>query len=117
MNAQRPSGSGHWILQRITAVALLPLGLWFIYSLSTRGDLSRPAWLAFIAAPWHSALIIAFLVTSLLHSYLGVEVVIEDYVSTRTRERALHFLNAILHLAAAAVGTGAVIRIAQGLGP
>jgi succinate dehydrogenase / fumarate reductase membrane anchor subunit len=117
MSSARPSGLGEWILHRITAIALLPLGLWFIYSLSTRSDLSRPAWLAFMAAPWHAALTAAFLLTALLHSYLGVQVVIEDYVSTRTRERALHFLSAILHLAAAAAGMWAVIRLAQGLGP
>ncbi|HZF15619.1 MAG TPA: succinate dehydrogenase, hydrophobic membrane anchor protein [Steroidobacteraceae bacterium] len=117
MSNQRPSGSGHWIAQRVSAVALIPLGLWFIWSLSTRADLSRPAWLAFIAAPWHAALIVAFLLVALMHSYLGVQVVIEDYVHTRVRERALHGLSTALHFIAALAGAWAVIRIVQGGAP
>jgi succinate dehydrogenase / fumarate reductase membrane anchor subunit len=115
MNNSRPSGSGHWLTQRATAVALIPLGLWFMVSLATRADLSRSAWLGFVAAPWHAVLTVLFLLTLLLHSYLGIQVVIEDYVHTRWRERALHIMSGALHLAAAAAGSFAVIQVAMGV--
>jgi succinate dehydrogenase / fumarate reductase membrane anchor subunit len=114
VTSSRPSGSGHWLAQRITAVALIPLGLWFMFSLATRTDLGRAAWLEFVATPWRAVLIALFLLTLLLHSYLGVQVVIEDYVHTRWRERGLHVLSGALHLAAAAAGVFAVIQVATG---
>ena len=114
MNNGRPSGSGHWIVQRVTAVALIPLGLWAIYSLLTREDSSRQAWREFLAMPWHAALAALFLLTMLWHSYLGMQVIIEDYVHTPARERVLRILSGALHLAAAAAGLFAVLEIAQG---
>ncbi len=81
MTTSHPHGTGHWLLQRLSAVLLLPLGLWLGYVLVTRVDLSRAAWLAFVAAPWHAGALIVFLLALLLHSELGVQVIIEDYVS------------------------------------
>ena len=116
MNPGAPHGSGHWLAQRITAVALIPLGLWFIFSLATRVDLSRVAWLEFFAVPWHAAAAGLFLLVLFYHSYLGVRVVIEDYVHERWRERMLRLLSGILHLAGAAAGVFSVIKIATGAG-
>jgi succinate dehydrogenase / fumarate reductase membrane anchor subunit len=116
VSSTKPAGSGHWLAQRISAITLIPLGLWFIFSLSTRADLSRASWLAFVAVPWHAAILVLFLLVLLFHSYLGVRVVIEDYVHERWRERALHMLSRVLHVAAGAFGVFAVIRIAAGAG-
>jgi succinate dehydrogenase / fumarate reductase, membrane anchor subunit len=109
------NGSGHWLVQRISAVALVPLGLWFIFSLSTRADLSRDAWLAFVAEPLHAGALILFLLTLFFHSYLGVQVVIEDYVHHRPRELALLIVSRVLHAAAAVLGVYAVLNIALGV--
>jgi succinate dehydrogenase / fumarate reductase membrane anchor subunit len=114
VNNGRPSGSGHWIVQRVTAVALIPLGLWAIYSLLTRADFSRPAWREFLATPWHAVLASLFLLTMIWHSYLGIQVIIEDYVHTPARERVLRILSGALHLVAAAASLIAVLEIAQG---
>jgi succinate dehydrogenase / fumarate reductase membrane anchor subunit len=112
-----PHGSGHWIAQRITAVALVPLGLWFIFSLSTRADLGRSAWLEFVAEPWRAVLSVLLLLVLLYHSYLGVQVVIEDYVQERWRERTLQALSGLIHASAALLGVLAVAKIALGSGP
>ena len=115
MNNARPSGSGHWIVQRVTAVALIPLGLWLIHTLLTREDFSRQAWRDFLAIPWHAVLASLALLTLLWHSYLGVQVIIEDYVHTPAGERLLRILSGALHLVAAAAGLFAVLEIATGL--
>jgi succinate dehydrogenase / fumarate reductase membrane anchor subunit len=111
MTRDVPHGSGHWLAQRITAVALIPLGLWFVFSLATRADLSRRSWLEFMAAPWHAAALLLFLLVLLYHSHLGVQVVIDDYVHAGTRLRALRLLSGLAHIAAALLGLLAVFRI------
>lgn len=116
MRRGEPHGSGHWLAQRITAVALIPLGVWFIFSLSTRADLGRSAWLEFVAIPWHAAAVVLFLLVLLYHSYLGVQVVIEDYVQERWRERTLQALSGLIHASAAVLGALAVAKIALGSG-
>ncbi len=116
MNARRPHGSGDWLLQRLSALLLLPLGLWFSYSLVTRVDLSRGGWLAFVAAPWHAGALIVFLLAVLLHSELGVQVVIEDYVARGPRERTLRVASQIVHFVAAVIGAFAILHIAMRAG-
>jgi len=106
------SGTGHWWAQRLSAVALLPLGLWFIFALASRGDLSRAAWLAFIALPWHAVALALFLLALLYHSYLGVQVVVEDYVHDRPLKVATLIMSGFVHATAAAAGLFAILRIA-----
>ncbi len=113
MNAPQPHGSGHWLAQRLSAVVALPLGLWSVYSLATRVDLSRGAWLAFVAAPWHAGALIVLLLALLLHSELGMQVVIEDYVARGRREKTLQALNQAVHLAAGVIGVFAILHIAM----
>src|SRR5271166_6333919 len=73
-------GVEHWWMQRLTAVALIPLALWFVISLIAHlgGDLgSAVAW---IGAPVPAILMILLLGATFYHAALGVQVVIEDYV-------------------------------------
>jgi succinate dehydrogenase / fumarate reductase, membrane anchor subunit len=73
-------GTAHWWAQRVTAIALLPLTLWFVISL-----LSLPAldfetvrtWLGYPMSGFLAVLLVAVLT---YHSYLGTTVIVEDYV-------------------------------------
>ncbi|NND81486.1 MAG: succinate dehydrogenase, hydrophobic membrane anchor protein [Gammaproteobacteria bacterium] len=73
-------GFSHWWWQRVTAIALIPLTLWFVYSLvcllgSDHAQLSQ--WLA---QPINASLVLLFVLTALFHGQTGMQVVIEDYV-------------------------------------
>ncbi|MDZ7841364.1 MAG: succinate dehydrogenase, hydrophobic membrane anchor protein [Gammaproteobacteria bacterium] len=73
-------GVDHWWWQRLTAVALVPLGIWFVVaviSLVGAGHAEARAW---AAAPVNMVLLIAFTAALLHHAQLGLQVVIEDYV-------------------------------------
>ncbi len=73
-------GSAHWWWQRITAIALVPLSLWFAFSaasFSWEGTSQINDW---IASPFVSTLLIAFVVSLFYHAQLGIQVVIEDYI-------------------------------------
>ena len=80
------SGTGHFWRQRVTAVALVPLALWFAYAMLGLAGTNEVAVLSFLAHPWNALLMAAFAATLLYHMALGLQVVIDDYVHTAGHE-------------------------------
>lgn len=74
-------GTHHWWAQRLTAIALVPLSLWFIYSLVCIGAMDYNAAIDWLQSPFTSVLMILFIFVLFYHAQLGLQVVIEDYVS------------------------------------
>jgi succinate dehydrogenase membrane anchor subunit len=74
------SGLHHWWAQRVTAMALLPLSLYFVLSVLILAGSSQAEVAAYIAEPWNAVLFIALIVALFYHLALGLQVVIEDYV-------------------------------------
>jgi succinate dehydrogenase / fumarate reductase membrane anchor subunit len=108
------SGVGHWWTQRVTAVALVALGLWFLVTVLrvVHGDFAAAR--ALVAQPWNAILLIAFVITMFWHAVLGLQVVIEDYVHTRWKEVSLLVLVKFLAVLGALASVYAVLRIALG---
>jgi succinate dehydrogenase / fumarate reductase membrane anchor subunit len=75
------AGSKHWWAQRLTAVALVPLTLWFIWSVLHLTGASQTDIADWLASPVRLALLLALIVATFHHLQLGLQVVIEDYVS------------------------------------
>ena len=74
-------GTSHWWWQRVTAVLMIPLMLWFVYSfVGTMVGASREGAAAWFASPVNSIALLALLTAMFYHSRLGLQVVIEDYV-------------------------------------
>ena len=73
-------GTEHFISQRISAVALALLGLWFLYSMLTIESLSYLDVLRFVASPINAVLLSLLSITVCYHAWLGIQVVVEDYV-------------------------------------
>ena len=73
----------HWWTQRLTAVALVPLGLWFVIAVAALPDHGYDTVLAWAERPLTSILLLLFVLAVGYHSYLGVQVVIEDYVTSK----------------------------------
>ena len=74
------AGSHHWWAQRLTALALVPLTIWFIFSVIHLTGATRPEVILWLSAPWTMGLMLALIVATFHHLQLGVQVVIEDYV-------------------------------------
>lgn len=73
-------GTRHWWMQRVTAVALLPLSFWLALSMARWPGTDYPHFIAWVAAPWNTILLIAFLWAGFYHAMLGAQVIIEDYL-------------------------------------
>jgi succinate dehydrogenase / fumarate reductase membrane anchor subunit len=75
------AGSKHWWAQRLTAVALVPLTLWFIWSIMHLTGSSQADVADWLASPVRLALLLALIAATFHHLQLGMQVVIEDYVT------------------------------------
>jgi succinate dehydrogenase / fumarate reductase membrane anchor subunit len=107
-------GVGHWWTQRLTAIALVVLVLWFVVLVLGLLGHDYQAVRASIARPWNALLMIAFIIAAFWHSVLGLQVVIEDYVHTRWLEVTSMIVIKLLAVAGVLAGVLAVLRIALG---
>ena len=73
-------GTEHWWAQRVTAVALVLLGGWFAWTLAVMESFTYLDVIRFVGRPINAVLLTLLSLTLAYHSYLGVQVVIEDYV-------------------------------------
>ncbi|MEA2739943.1 MAG: succinate dehydrogenase / fumarate reductase, rane anchor subunit [Acetobacteraceae bacterium] len=74
------AGSHHWWAQRLTSLALVPLTLWFVFSVVHLSGASHQLVIDWLSAPLTLGLMLALVVATFHHLQLGVQVVIEDYV-------------------------------------
>lgn len=105
------SGFEHWWMERITAVALLPLGVWFAGSLIAQSGSDYRTFVAWLGAPVNTVLMVLLLITLFWHAALGFQVVIEDYVHSDAKIWALLAARFIC-FAAAGIGILATLGVA-----
>ena len=74
------SGTEHFWAQRVTAVALIPLTLWFVYSILALGNGDHAVASAWMQSPLNAVLLLLLIVATFHHMQLGLQVVIEDYI-------------------------------------
>jgi succinate dehydrogenase / fumarate reductase membrane anchor subunit len=106
------SGVGHWWTQRVTAAALVLLGVWFVVMVLGLLHADYATAHATVAKPWNALLLIAFVITMFWHAVLGLQVVIEDYVHTRWKEVVLMVAIKFVAVLGALAGVLSVLRIA-----
>jgi succinate dehydrogenase / fumarate reductase membrane anchor subunit len=81
-------GVHHWTLQRMSAIALVPLTLWFAWSVITLVDADYQAYHDWIAEHGNAMMLILFVIGLFYHVQLGLQVVIEDYVHSEVAKYA-----------------------------
>ena len=85
---RRISGVGHWRWQRFSAVAVLALMVYFVVTLAMIGGMDHAAAMEFVGSPVNALALTVLLVIGLWHGMMGLEVVIEDYVTISGGRRA-----------------------------
>lgn len=106
------SGVGHFWRQRVSAVALVPLSVWFAWSALSLIGANREAVIAFLKMPVNAISMAFFVVAATYHMALGVQVVIEDYVERDGGKIALLVLNQYFAWVVAAASLFALVKIA-----
>lgn len=108
------SGVTHFWRQRVTAAALIPLGIWFAVSMLGLVGANHAATLTFLAHPLNAILMAAFVIIVLYHMALGLQVVIDDYVHG---SGAKVFLMLLMRGASIAVGAVSIYALLHIAGP
>ncbi len=106
------SGTGHFIAQRVSAVALLILAPWFVVSAGV--SMRNPDYVGaidYLTAPHNAVGVILLVIAGLYHMRLGMAVVIEDYIAKPFTKSLLLTLNTLLVVALGASAVFAVLSI------
>ena len=107
------SGTGHFWRERVTSVALIPLSLWFAFTMLGLAGTNEVTMVQYIARPWNALLMAAFAVISAYHMSLGLQVVIDDYVHTPGMKIILLILVRAFTIAILSTSLFALIKIAS----
>ena len=105
-------GVAHWWAQRVTAVALVPLTIWFVASIVALTGADRNVVVAWLHAPFPAIAMVLTLIAVFYHMGLGIQVVIEDYVHSEWIKISALVLNKLAAFVLATCGVFAVLRIA-----
>jgi succinate dehydrogenase / fumarate reductase membrane anchor subunit len=105
-------GTVHWWAQRVSAVALIPLTLWFFWSLLLLPSLDYATLRSWLAVPLSALLAVLLVAVTAYHSYLGTNVVVEDYVHAHAAKLFLVVLLRFLYVLCAGAGIFAILRVA-----
>ncbi len=105
-------GSHHWWGQRLSAVALAPLSIWFVFAVIGHIGDSHDEVIVWVSSPGVALMLILFVGFMSYHALLGVQVVIEDYVHAESLKLVLVILVKGLALLAGLGGIFAILRVA-----
>ena len=106
-------GVEHWWLQRLTAVALVPLTVWFVASVIAHTGNDYDGFIGWLGTPLTSTFMTLLLIATFYHIALGLQVVIEDYVHSAAKTPLLAAMR-LSCFALAVAGILANLRIAFG---
>ena len=110
-------GAGEWTAVRLSSLILIPLalwGLWSAYVLSGSGYDGAREWLA---SPVNAVLLAVTLVTGVWHMWMGLKVIVDDYIHKPASRSALLGLIFLLCLLVAAASVFFIVRLALGSAP
>jgi succinate dehydrogenase / fumarate reductase membrane anchor subunit len=107
-------GLRHWVHERVTALALTPLGIWFVIAVIGLADESYEGVRTWLAAPWNTALMLLTVILSFWHAKLGMQVVIEDYVHGENSKTLALLANLFIMTLFGTVCAVAVLKVSLG---
>ena len=107
-------GVGHWISERVAAIALVPLTLWAVFGVLRVAAGDYGAAVAWISQPLNAVLTALTLTIGIWHMHLGLRVVIEDYIQATLTKSALLILNLFVCGLAAALAVFSILKVALG---
>ena len=107
-------GVGHWISERVGAVALIPLTLWAIYAVMRLAALDYYGAVQWISTPLNMTLMILTLGISFWHMHSGLRVIVEDYIHKTLTKTGLLLLNLFVCGLAGALAVFSVLKVALG---
>ncbi len=108
-------GAGHWWAQRVTAIALVPLSLWFAVAVIGLSHADYATFKGWMGKPGNASLMLLTVLTVMYHAQLGLQVVIEDYVSCEAKKIASLIAMKLAAAFLAVFMTVSILKVAVGV--
>ncbi len=105
------AGAEHWWVERVTAVALVPLTLWFVISVLGLLGAGQPAVAAWAGRPLNAALLLGLAGMTFHHTQLGMQVVYEDYIDDIALRHAITLATKGLCMILALMAAVAIVKL------
>ena len=105
------TGTSHHIFQRGTAIIMIPLVIWFIYSIISHSGDSHAEFMTWVGQVQTAVPLGLLIIAGFFHMRLGLEIVIDDYITNPDRRSMLQFLNTLVALILGAIALWSVIAI------
>ncbi len=106
------SGIHHWWAERVTAIALVPLTVWFVYAVLHLLGAPQASVHRFVASPINTVLLLAMVAMTFHHMQLGLQVVMEDYISSQKWQPVAILLNKAVALLLGLLCAVSILRMA-----
>ena len=107
-------GVGHWWTQRVTAIALVPLTVWFVVVVIELAGADRALFVDWVRHPVPAVFLMLLLSATFYHGALGLQVVIEDYVENEALRFGMLIVMRLVSIALAVLGIFAVLKLSLG---
>ena len=105
-------GVGHWISERISSVALVPLSLWAVFSVLNLARVGYDGALLWLHSPVNAVLAGLMMLITFQHMHAGLRVVVEDYIHKPGTKAALLLLNLFVCVLFAALALFSILKVA-----
>ena len=105
-------GTDHFWKQRLSAIAMVPLVLWLAFSIAALPSMDYIAIREWLSQPFSAIVMILLLIAGFIHARLGLQVIIEDYVSSHAPRTIAIIAITFISAALCVTGVFSVMRIA-----
>jgi len=112
--SNKHGGTGHFWAQRLTAIALVPLTIWFCFSLASLPQMTHASLSSWLHSPFNAALMILVITVGLYHGKLGLQVIAEDYISNRSTRTIVIAAVTMICVLFAVIGVVSVFKLSFG---
>ncbi len=106
-------GTTHFWHQRLTALLLIPMVLWIGFSLAAL-PVDHATLVGWIQQPWVSVALVLLVIVTFYHAQLGLQIIIEDYISSHSRRTMTLLLTNLSCLLLGTIGVISVLKISFG---
>ena len=109
-------GASHWVAEKVSAIALVPLVVWMVYAVLQLAAGDYGFAVHWIQSPLNATLVVLTLAISFWHMHAGLRVVVEDYIHKTLTKSALLLINLFVCGLAGALAIFSILKVALGAG-
>ena len=107
-------GAGHWISERLSAIALIPLVLWAVFGVIRLAGGDYDAAVTWVGQPLNAVLIVLLIAIAFWHMHSGMRVIVEDYIHKMPTKAGLLVANLFVCVLVGALAIFSILKVALG---